>query len=56
VITITILHTIARGNWRSINSEIAGNMTSEVRGFSDVTAAVANELKATSTARERDVN
>jgi hypothetical protein len=30
-----------------MNNEIAGNITSEVRGFEFVTAAVAKELKAT---------
>lgn len=42
------LHTIARGNCRSINNAIAGNMTSEVRGREEVKAAVAKELNATS--------
>jgi len=40
--------TIARGNCRSINKEIAGNMMSDVSGFEEVAAATANELKATS--------
>lgn len=32
-----------------MNSDIAGNMISEVNGFPVATEAVANELKATST-------
>jgi hypothetical protein len=35
-----------------MKSEIAGKMTSDVKGFDDVTAAVANELNATSTRRK----
>ena len=31
-----------------MNNEIAGNITSEVKGLDEVTAAVAKELKATS--------
>ena|SRR5258708_40245101 len=40
--------TIARGNWRSMNKEIAGKIISDVRGFEETKAAVASELKATS--------
>jgi hypothetical protein len=39
--------TIANGNCNNIKSEIAGKMTSEVRGLLDVAAATTNELKAT---------
>jgi hypothetical protein len=39
--------TMARGNWRSMKRDMAGKMTSEVRGLLDVMAAVANELNAT---------
>lgn len=38
---------MASGNCRSMNKEIAGKIMSEVRGFEDVSAAVAKELKAT---------
>ena len=41
--------TIAKGNWRSIKRDMAGKMTSEVRGIEDVNAAAAKELNATST-------
>lgn len=40
-------HTIARGNCNSMKSEIAGKMTSEVRGLLDVAAATTKELNAT---------
>ncbi len=40
---------MANGNWRSMNREIAGKILSEVRGVSEVNAATANELNATST-------
>jgi hypothetical protein len=43
-----LFHTIARGNCKSMNNAIAGNMTSEVRGRDEVRAAVAKELNATS--------
>ena len=39
---------MARGNCRSMNSEIAGKMRSAVSGLDDTIAAVVNELKATS--------
>jgi hypothetical protein len=38
---------VAKGNWRSMKSEILGNITSEVNGIDEVQAAVAKELKAT---------
>ena len=38
---------MASGNCKSMNKEIAGKIMSEVRGFEDVNAAVAKELKAT---------
>ena len=41
--------TMARGNCKSKNKEIAGNILSEVKGCDDVAAATAKELKATST-------
>jgi len=41
--------TIARGNCNSMNSDIAGNIMSLVRGLEDILAAVAKELNATST-------
>ena len=40
-------HTIARGNWSNMKRDMAGKMTSDVRGLLDTTAAVANEEKAT---------
>lgn len=43
------LHTMARGNWRSIKSDMEGKMTSAVRGRVENTEAVAKELKATIT-------
>ena len=42
---------IASGNWRSMKSEIEGKILSDVKGVSDVSAAVAKELKATRTRR-----
>jgi hypothetical protein len=44
-----LLLTIASGNWRSMNSEIAGKMTSAVSGRDENTDAVAKELNATIT-------
>ena len=41
--------TMARGNCKSKNNDIAGNILSEVNGCDDVAAATAKELKATST-------
>lgn len=38
---------MAKGNCNSINKDIAGKIISGVRGFDEVTAAVAKELKAT---------
>jgi len=38
---------MARGNCRSMNSEMAGKMMSEVRGVEETNAAVAKELNAT---------
>ena len=43
--------TIASGNASNMKSDIAGNMTSDVRGFSETTAAVANDANATSTTK-----
>jgi len=43
------LLTMASGNWRSMNSEIAGKMTSAVSGRDENTDAVAKELNATIT-------
>jgi len=40
-------NTIARGNCRSMNNEIAGKIMSAVNGLDNVRAAMANELKAT---------
>ena len=40
---------MARGNCRSMKREIAGKMTSDVKGVVEVTAATAKELKATKT-------
>lgn len=40
---------MASGNCRSMNNEIAGNILSDVRGVSEVIAAMAKELNATST-------
>ena len=40
---------MTRGNWRSMKSEIAGKMRSDVRGTSEVTAATAKEENATRT-------
>jgi hypothetical protein len=48
-VAIHLLLTIASGNWRSMNSEIAGKMTSAVSGRDEKTDAVAKELKATIT-------
>lgn len=39
---------MAKGNWRSMNKEIAGKIMSDVRGLLETRAAVASELKATS--------
>ena len=39
--------TISRGNCKSIKSDIAGKIKSEVRGLDDTTATVAKELNAT---------
>lgn len=39
---------MARGNWSNMKSEIAGKITSDVKGLSCVAAAVAKELNATS--------
>ncbi len=44
--------TIARGNWSSMKREMEGKILSDVRGASEVNAAVAKELKATSTVVE----
>ena len=41
--------TMASGNWRSMKSEMEGKILSEVSGASEVSAAVAKELNATST-------
>ena len=41
--------TMANGNCKSMKSDIEGNILSEVRGASEVRAATAKELKATST-------
>jgi hypothetical protein len=40
---------IASGNWRSMKSEMLGKILSDVSGELEVSAAVAKELKATST-------
>ena len=50
VTLLDMTHTMARGNCRSMNSEIAGKILSDVRDMSEVRAAVAKELKATRTA------
>ena len=44
--------TIARGNCSNMKREIDGKILSEVSGASEVKAAVAKELKATSTTRD----
>lgn len=41
-------HTIAKGNCNNMNREMAGKITSDVKGREEVTAAVAKELNATS--------
>ena len=43
--------TIARGNCSNMKREIDGKILSDVSGASEVKAAVAKELKATSTMR-----
>ena len=45
--------TTLSGNCKSMNSEIAGKILSDVRGALDVADATANELNATSTAGQR---
>jgi hypothetical protein len=40
--------TIRRGYLKSINSDIAGKIKSEVRGLEDTIATIAKELNATS--------
>ena len=46
-VTVDKYRTISRGNCKSINSDIAGKIKSEVRGLEDTTATVAKELNAT---------
>ena len=41
--------TIAKGNCKSMNKEMDGKITSEVKGTGEETAATAKELKATKT-------
>ena len=40
---------MAKGNCKSMNKEIAGKITSDVRGLLEIAAEVAKELNATST-------
>ena len=44
--------TIAKGNCKSMKRDIAGKITSEVKGLEDVAAATAKELKATNTTQD----
>ena len=49
---VVFVLTMTSGNWSSIYKEMAGNILSEVNGTSEVYAATANELNATSTRYE----
>lgn len=49
-----ILLTMARGNWRSMKSEMEGKMISAVRGLVENTEAVAKELNATITVAQSE--
>ena len=49
LIKYSMLHTMARGNWRSMKREIVGNITTAVSGFVKNTTALVKELNATIT-------
>ena len=48
------MRTMGYGNCNKMNNDTAGKITSDVRGFVEIRAAVTKELNATSTEKPND--